>query len=95
MKAHDKAFGKPTGSTLAGQIVDMFATKTVQTLLSSNILKKTTYFKPYSEANILNVYDVVQKYKFEFPIINFKLYLFYNNNTRLQIGHEVILLGGE
>ena len=26
---------------------------------------------------------------------NFKLYLFYNNNTRLQIGHEVILLGGE
>ena len=27
--------------------------------------------------------------------LNFKLYLFYNNNTRLQIGHEVILLGGE
>ena len=26
---------------------------------------------------------------------NFKLYLFYNNNTRLQICHEVILLGGE
>ena len=26
---------------------------------------------------------------------NFKLYLFYNNNTRLQIGHAVILLGGE
>ena len=26
---------------------------------------------------------------------NFKLYLFYNNNTQLQIGHEVILLGGE
>ena len=25
----------------------------------------------------------------------FKLYLFYNNNTRLQIGHGVILLGGE
>ena len=25
----------------------------------------------------------------------FKLYLFYNDNTRLQIGHEVILLGGE
>ena len=27
--------------------------------------------------------------------LNFKLYLFYNNNIRLQIGHEVILLGGE
>ena len=26
---------------------------------------------------------------------NFKLYLFYNNDTRIQIGHEVILLGGE
>ena len=26
---------------------------------------------------------------------NFTLYLFYNNNTRLQIGYEVILLGGE
>ena len=25
----------------------------------------------------------------------FKLYLFYNNNTRLQLGHEVIMLGGE
>ena len=27
--------------------------------------------------------------------IGLKLYLFYNNTTRLQIGHEVILLGGE
>ena len=27
--------------------------------------------------------------------LTLKLYLFYNNNTRLQIGHEVILLGGE
>ena len=26
---------------------------------------------------------------------NFKLYLFHNNNTQLQIGHEVILLGGD
>ena len=28
-------------------------------------------------------------------IENFKLCLFYNNNTWLQIGHKVILLGGE
>ena len=28
-------------------------------------------------------------------VLNFKLDLFYNNNTRLQIGQEVILLGGE
>ena len=27
--------------------------------------------------------------------LNFKLYSFYNNNTRLQIGHEVICYGGE
>ena len=27
--------------------------------------------------------------------LNIKLYLFYNNNTQLQIGHKVILLGGE
>ena len=26
---------------------------------------------------------------------NFKLYLFYNINTRLQIGHKLILLGAE
>ena len=26
---------------------------------------------------------------------NFKIYLFYNINTRLQIGHKVMLLGGE
>ena len=30
-----------------------------------------------------------------FKLLNFKLYLFYNNNTWLQIGHKVILLGGE
>ena len=28
-------------------------------------------------------------------LLNFKLYLFYNNKTRLQIGHEVIFLAGE
>ena len=28
-------------------------------------------------------------------LFNFKLYLFCNNNTWIQIGHELILLGGE
>ena len=28
-------------------------------------------------------------------LIYFKLYLFYNNDTRLQIGHEVIFLDGK
>ena len=30
-----------------------------------------------------------------FKNLNFILYLFYNNNTQLQIGHKVILLDGE
>ena len=29
------------------------------------------------------------------PFVYFKLYLFYNKNTWLQVVHEVILLGGE
>ena len=28
-------------------------------------------------------------------LLNFRLYLFDNNNTRLQIGQKVIFLGGE
>ena len=38
--------------------------------------------------------DSLRCYK-TIAIFNFKRYLFYNNNTRLQIGHEVILSGGE
>ena len=32
---------------------------------------------------------------FSLLLLNFKLYLFYKNNTWLQISHKVIVLGGE
>ena len=41
---------------------------------------------------VTDAWDRAQEYVCIFK--NFKLYLFYNNNTWLQIGHEVILLDG-
>ena len=37
----------------------------------------------------------VQRVQPQLLILNLKLYLFYNNNTWRQIGHQVILLGEE
>ena len=39
-------------------------------------------------------YVVVKMFTGEIFYFNFKLYLFYNNNTWLQIDHNVIFLGG-
>ena len=42
------------------------------------------------------VHNVLLHSRCQTNSVNIKqLYLFYNNNTRLQIGPEVILLGGE
>ena len=61
--------------------------KVIKTYVSPSIL---------NESYIFFVLLATLKWK-ECPAIalNFKLYLFYNNNIQLQIGYEVILLGGE
>ena len=57
-----------------------------------------TYICVYLKFTFVKTVTVNQEYSISYTLnftLNFKLYSFYNNYTRLQIGHGVILLGGE